>query len=249
MTTFQEVTLESSGNSADWLTMRKRIEQEIHKPGHVDQINISMITAMRWYEHMEFYFNQDTHEFTLTLNQQSYPKEDGASNTDSWPEDIERIVDTYVKVGGERWLKLNQVDIDDIRWLTPTAQVVGVPDYYAYFAEKVWLSPIPNDSSVDTVRIDYIKDLGIPNYAFVGSTWKFFQPGSQAPLLNSFTNRWLSDAEELIRTRAKYDLYQHYYDDAENAQKMAQHESVALGNLRSKQQAHEAEMERSPTYI
>jgi hypothetical protein len=249
----QEVVLLGERQVGNLLTMQKRIEQEIHKPGHTDQVRISIITAMNWYKHMEFYFNQGTHEFELTTNVQSYPKEEsivaGVVSTAGWPADIERIIDTYVKVGGSRWLKMRQCSIDEIRYLTPTSTTVGVPEKYAYFEEKIWLTPIPNDSSSTPIRIDYVKDLGIPTYAWVGSEWKFYSPGSAALLHDSFTNRWLDDAEELIRTRAKYDLYQHYYDDAENAQKMAQHESVSLGNLRSRNDAYNAEQNRTPIYI
>jgi len=253
MTTGQEITLTSvtgaAGSGGAWGSMRERIEQEIHRPGGTNQIQIAMITAMNWYKHEPFWFNEATHTFTLTNDQQSYPQEDGGANTAGWPVDIERIVDTYVLVGNERWLKMAGASIDDVRWLTPTDEVVGVPSYYAWFDEKIWLTPIPNASTSTQIRIDYIQDVGIPTYSWTGSAWAFYAPPAFAPLADDFSNRWLAEAEVLIRTRAKYDLYLNYYDDQENAEAMYGASLEAMGQLRSRVNARTAETPRQATRI
>jgi len=251
MSQFSEVTLITSASYLyGWGTMRERIEQEVHKPGGSDQISIAMITAMNWYKHERFWFNEATHTFELTTDQQNYPQEtDDGQYTESWPVDIERIIDTYILVGGERWLKITGADIDDVRWLTPTDEVVGVPSYYAWFDEQIWLTPIPNISTSTTVRIDYVQDVGIPTYVWSGSEWVFYAPETRAPLNDDFTNRWLEEAEVLIRSRAKYDLYLNYYDDQENADKMYGACIEAMGQLRARRAAQTAEFGRQPTRV
>lgn len=236
--------------SRSWGAVRERIEKEIHKPTAGDHIQMAMISAMEWFAHHEFWFNQATHTFSLTTDQQEYPQEDRSGRyTESWPEDILRPIATYVQVGGTRWLKLNQGSIDDIRWYTPTEQVTGVPDIYAWFDEKIWFAPIPNTSQSSTARIDYVQDVGIPRYEWLGTEWAFYFPKSNVELTDNFRNAWTENAEELIRCRAKYDLYLNFLDDMENAQKMEHATNMALGQLRSRQAAFNAERGRIPDYL
>lgn len=198
-------------------TIIQRITTEVSRHGSIDEImtKVAIISAIRYFRDHRFWFNESTHEFDLTVNQQEYGVED--ADNEGFPEDWIRPVTSYIEQGGERWLELDEVNISQIRWETPTSVTTGIPRLWAYYNETAFFNPIP--SQADTVRFDYVRDLGTPRYAYDGTEMIFTQPNG-ADLLDSWTSRWFIDAEELIRSRAKWDLYYNYLDDDQNAVKM-----------------------------
>lgn len=228
-------------------TMRQRVIQEVHRASSQDQsaVDIAIITAMQWFKPYHFFFNESTHSITLTADQEQYPVE--TATTEGWPSDLVAPLNLYVKSGGTRWLRLQQIDIDRQRWLQPTDAVAGVPSYWAWHAEKIYLTPVPTASS-DELRMDYIKDVGIPTYEWDGTAWLFKNP-SGAALASTYTNPWIEDAEHLIRQRAKLDLYFNYYDDDANAQKMDMAVQASLGQLRQKSNQYTRLVQRKATPI
>lgn len=228
-------------------TLRQRIVQEVHRASSQDQsaVDIAIITAMQWFKPYHFFFNEATHTFTLTSGQEEYPEE--TATTEGWPSDLVAPITLYVKSGGTRWLKLHQISIDRQRWLQPTDFVVGVPTHWSWHDEKIYLTPKPTTTS-DEIRMDYVKDVGIPTYEWDGTAWAFKTPaGSILP--DTYTNRWIEDAELLIRQRAKLDLYFNYYDDDSNAQKMDIAVATALSNLRQRSNQYKRLIPRRATRI
>jgi hypothetical protein len=226
--------------------LKQRIIQEIHRASSQDEaaVTIAIITAMEWYKHYRFFFNEATATWELTVGQEEYPVE--TATTEGYPTDLLVPVTMYVQTGGTRWLSMQQIDIDDERWLQPTSTVTGHPSRWAWFNEKIYLTPTPTEA--DDVRLDYVKDLGIPTYAWSAGAWVFADEAG-VTLTDNYTNDWIEHAEPLIRQRAKFDLYFNYYDDAENAQKMDLAVGAALANIRSKSSAYKRLIGRTPTRI
>lgn len=244
-----EVTLVSTSVTGSTMgTLTKRIEQEIHRASSQDQaaIKMAIITAMEWFKQFPFHFNQGTAQLDLTVGQEAYGV--ATASTEGWPTDMISPVDVYVQTGGTRWLSMSQITFQNQRWLQPTSTVTGLPTSWAWYDHQIWLTPVPSEANL-VLRIDYLKDLGIPRYAWNGTSWQFYLPESNAEMLDTYSNDWIVYAEELIRQRAKWDLYFNYFDDAENAQKMFDATQVTLGNVRSKSEAKTRSVGRVPTPI
>jgi hypothetical protein len=200
-------------------TFVQRIIHEVARAGEkdVEAIKLAMVSAIRHFDPLRLWFREQTHTFELTVNQQTYTVE--SAEVEGYPADFITPKDVYILVGGTRWLPLKQVDIDDIRWLTPTSTVVGPPKRWAWYDDKIWFTPIPNEVAT-SIRIDYYSDIGTPSYSWDGAQWIFKGPNGE-DLADSWASPWLgTNAEELLRARVKWDLYFNYYDDAENAIKM-----------------------------
>ena len=204
----------------------------------VDAIKMAMISAIRHFEPLRLWFREKTETFDLTIDQQSYQV--ATASIEGYPADYITPKDVYILVGGTRWLPIYQRDIDTVRWLTPTDTVVGIPTHWAWWNDKIWLTPIPSDAGVGLVidsdpdpdleqpvrtsslvcRLDYFADIGTPSYSWDGVDWVFKGPNGE-DLTNNWQSPWIgTNAEELIRARVKWDLYFNYYHDSENAIKM-----------------------------
>lgn len=231
---------------SDQITMVERTLREVHKVGSSEDriaVKLSIVSAIDFYRTHMFWFNQATDtNVTIVSDQQSYSTDDG------FPADFIMPYDLYILVGGVRWLKLYQRDIDTVRWLTPTSTVVGVPTNWCWWDDKLWLTPIPDDGTSSTLRLDYIQDIGTPSYTYTGGVFEFYDEDG-AEWADTWTNAWITEAEELIRARAKWDYYWNFKDDMENAQKMAVLVDVAYGALVKKSTNYDAYTERVATPI
>ena len=209
------VSLNIPGNDLD--TMIQRIIAEVSRASDddTDAIKRALISSIRYFRDHRFWFNEGTHTFTLTVDDQDYEVE--TASTEGPPSDWIRPVTAYLKQGDTRWLEMNQVSINEMRYLTPTDTTTGLPTDWAWFNNTMYFSPIP--SQADDVRFDYVRDIGTPSYYWDGTEWKFTSPEG-SDLLGSWTSDWFIKAEELIRSRTKWDLYYHYYDDDNMALKM-----------------------------
>lgn len=115
----------------------------------------------------------------------------------------------------------------------------GYPTCFAWLqasdgtSNSIRIAPAPHvDLIVDCF---YVQDAHRPRYRWDGEAWAFDQltlnsfDGSQfwqwTPMVPTFENIWLTNAEPLIRARAIYDLQLNFYHD-EGAAKYAQ---VSLG--------------------
>ena len=149
----------------------------------------------------------------------------------------------------DRWHKVEGVNIDEIRWNVPTDSVEGYPDEWAWFGEKLHFAPVPN--GVYTVRLDYIKDLGLPTYQYTGGEWVFYDSEltGAGSLADSFTNDWIKNASELIDARARWFLWTNYYKSDENADRAKATELDALSVLRKETDVKKADMRREAFHI
>lgn len=243
-----EVVLIPIAAQGSQVSMVQRIINEIHRAtdDDMDAVKMAVISAMQHYKSHHFWFNEGTHTFDLTANQQAYGFE--TDDDEGLPADFIAPNNMYVQVSGTRWLSLEQTTIDNMRWMTSTETVIGVPTHWAWWASQIYFTPIPNQQDM-SVRMDYTKDLGIPEYYWDGTGWQFTLPGSNQEWNDNWESEWLSEAEELIRCRAKWDLYFNYYDDNDNAQKMMAGVEIAHSKLVKRSTEPKSKIRRMPTSI
>lgn len=108
----------------------------------------------------------------------------------------------------QRW---SFADLDEID--TSGATVLGQPIGYALFGERFRIYPVPD--AVYSITVAYLSRLG-------------------ALSADSDTNAWMTDAEQLIRARAKWELALHRTMDETMVAAMERAEARALSVLQSR---------------
>ena len=230
-------------------TMKARVAREM-KRGELTAcataVQDSVLSAIQLVQNYRFAFNEGTHTFNMTVGQETYEVETATS--EGYASDLVKPLNLYIKVGGTRWLAMLQSSIDQQRWLQPTDSVTGVPTHWAWHNNKIYVTPWPSEENLE-LRMDYVRNIGIPRYYWDGTAWAFVLEDSNAPMLDTFSNAWITDAEELIRQRSKWDLYYNYYDDDQNAMKMYESMQLAIGNLRTSSENYSSLVRRMPTRV
>lgn len=158
-----------------YLEMRTRIADEIDDDGIDAQIGKAILTAIEYYARTRFFFNQKTFTFSTVADQELYTLSDAA--------DIATFLEidaSYFTSSGNRYpiYPVSHATID----AEQTGTITGRPATWAYFAQKIRLFPIPDAVYVVTVSAHY---------------------RLTALSADADTNVWTTDAEELIRQRAK----------------------------------------------
>jgi hypothetical protein len=246
----------------DWGTIVQNVKKEIHR-GSVaideDRIKVALVNSMIYFRPERFWFNEGIFHFWLLTGQQQYVQVTGnagdavpstpSASTDDLPEDVVSPIGISVRQeDGDRWLPLDEDHINRIRWLTYTDNHQSTPRIYAWYDESLFVSPIPNDNYL--VRMDYVYDVGIPDYHYDSTGfYRFFKPFSSVVMTDTTELVWITNAEELIRQRAKWDIYYNYLDDLENAQKMERGVEIARQNLRKRSLGFRRHVQRRPTFV
>ncbi|ENN93796.1 hypothetical protein [Bartonella bovis] len=148
---------------------------------YVDQIQNAIFSAIRFCERFPFYFNESREVFLTTLQGKNrYGDEAHPSISGAI-----QIIDAYIDGNNHSKSKLLRVDPMEIEGLDEAAH--GLPTRYAYFAQKLVFYPTPDDVYSIRLILDPIRVKTIEN-------------ARQACV-------WFLEAYELIKTRAKYELY------------------------------------------
>lgn len=194
--------------------LKERIAQEARRKaytslGTADQNAISnaITTAIEAYIDERLYFNETrTSTFTTVADQEFYSSSDDA--------DIGKIIKIdYLKLQvGDSVFDLMPDFPSEIESASNNATATGQPGWWVFYDQKIRLYPVPSDAW--TVRI--------------AGVYKYAAPASD----DEANNFWMTDAERLIRSRAKYELALHMYRDTELAQTMASAVTEALEQLR-----------------
>jgi hypothetical protein len=168
-------------------TMIDRIEDEILRTDLNSNVQSAIKSAIKHYESHRFWFTEGNNSGAVTT---------GSSNTATYTLSSEWInidVITTTVSGNEypliprtaEWFKLTSTNL---------ATVVGTPTDYAFHANSFWLYPSPNSAYPLTIyghrKITELDSSG--NLTLTDTT---------------VTNDWFTQAEELIRNRAKWYLY------------------------------------------
>lgn len=159
--------------------MRARIADEyVNESITTAQINSAIQTAIKHYERKPFFFNQKTGTFATVASQEYYSSSDNA--------DIDDIVHIFAATVTDNSLKTKLFPVDfGAMDECQDGSVTGLPEQLAYFKQQIRLYPIPD--AVYTVTLAYV-------YRFAALS------------ADGDSNAWTTDAEELIRQRAKRTL-------------------------------------------
>lgn len=191
---------------SDYGTMQSRIADELGRADLTDQIKKAIQSAIKKYERQRFYFNTTTATFSTVPGQEYY----GASDLADIPNIVQFDAVEIDLDGVSR--PLSQRDVAFTNDINSIAGFMADPEYFTYYQQQIRLAPVP--SLARTVKLSYVYRL---------------------PALseNEDTNAWMTDAEELIRMRAKCDLFVNVIRDV-SAQEIAlcrEYERDALADL------------------
>jgi hypothetical protein len=189
--------------------MKARIADELARTDLTSQIAYAITDAIAAYQAERWWFNESrtTVSFSTVDAQEFYTSSDDA--------DIANIrkIDYVVLYVGNDVRKLEYTCPEDMEYLTVNGTQEGTPWAYGWYDNKLRLYPVPD--AVYTVRI--------------AAHVKVAAPATDGEA----SNPWMTDAERLIRSRAKLELALHVLRDQELAATMAEAVKEAWGDLKS----------------
>jgi hypothetical protein len=189
--------------------MAARIADELARSDLTSQIQYAIADAIAAYTGERWWFNESrtTVSFSTVASQEFYTSSDDA--------DIANIrrVDYCVLYVGDDVRKLEYRCPEDMEYLSANGTQEGTPWSYGWYDNKIRLYPVPD--AVYTVRI--------------AAHVKVAAPATDGEA----SNPWMTDAERLIRSRAKLELALHVLRDDALAATMAEAVKEAWSDLKS----------------
>jgi len=155
-----------------------------------NQIQTCIFKAIRVCERGPYYFNEATDiTFRTVAGRKWY---DGKDNPNI--PSLVRIVAAFIEDGGGARLQLVRSGPDELELLGGRSSTRGRPTSFTYFGQRIQLYPAPATDG-ETIRLQ----LG---------------PYRLAPIQSaSDSNVWFTEAFDLVKARAKYELYRDYLKD------------------------------------
>ncbi len=188
-------------------TLKARIASEMHRTDMTDAIASAITTAISYYRSKRFEFNELSASFDTVANTESY-----TSGDTGFPTDLAQLDTARITVSGRRYL-LDPIGYAELQARSVTTTTTGPPTAYAWYAQKLWLHPIPD--AVYAVLLSY-------------------QQREAAPASDADTaSVWTNQAEPLIRACAKKLIYRDVTRDTEGFQAAQAAEAEALDVLLS----------------
>lgn len=190
--------------------MKDRIDRELRRNGTIDtQIAEAISSAIAAYQDDRFYFNEKrTNTFSTVANQEFYSSSDFSALSL-----LVKIDYVTMLVGNTVFDLLPDIPVV-MEGNSDNATSIGQPGWYVYYEQRIRLYPVPAD--VWTVR--------------VAGVYRYAAPASD----DEASNFWMTEAERLIRSRAKYELATHVLRDMELAQIMTANTTEAFTQLKGK---------------
>lgn len=188
-----------------YLDLINRIADESLRPDMASQIRLCIQEAIAHHEVERYWFNQfRDRTFDTAVGREFYDGTDLADIPDALELDTVTIV-----IGGTRSI-LARASYAELEAINADAGARGQPTQYAYWGQMLRLYPVPD--AVYPVRLSGLFRL---------------------PVLaaDEDQNAWTSDAEDLIRYRAKAIFYSQYLRDDANAARAAALEGAARERL------------------
>lgn len=158
---------------------------------YTPQIQNCIFAAIRFCERNVYYFNETRDvTFQTVAGREWYDKSDNP-NIPS----LVRIVAAYCENSSGQRSVLRRVMPEYIETVSDNAASRGEPYMFTYFGQRLRLYPVPNDTNY-TIRLQ----LG---------AYRLNEIQTSAD-----SNAWFTEAFDLIKARAKYQLYKDYLKDA-----------------------------------
>lgn len=189
--------------------MVTRIIDELGDRSDLENQIISAInTAIGAYQSKTFWFARKRGQLVIptVANQEDYDSDDSAQIPL-----IVKIDWAKVLVGSTQLFDLKQISQEEMEMLLVNQSGTNIPTRFSFYDETLWFWPIP--ATVYSIR--------------VAGTFMI-----AAPAAGSTTgNAWMTYAETLIRSRAKWEIAMHVEHDEELATRMAAAVSAAETEL------------------
>jgi hypothetical protein len=185
--------------AGDLATMKARIASEIARSDLTTQIASAITDAIGIYQKERFRFNEavpdDAKSFQTVAGQAIYTANDLA--------DIATVqsLDYLLMQVGVTLFALKREDPEIVRMYNQTSQMMGQPGWFAYEGNELILAAIP-DKAYTIILGGY-----------------FVAPAPASD--DEVGNKWMTDAERLIRARAKYEIACHVTRNAKMKQDMS----------------------------
>lgn len=161
---------------------------------YLNQIQTCIFKAIRVCEREPYYFNESRDVTFSTV-----PGQDWYDNRDN-PNigTLIRINAAYCEDSSGQRRELSRSMPEELETLNGGASSSGQPTSFTYYGQRIRLYPIPGDDTF-TVRLQ----LG---------------PYRLAPIQSANdSNVWFTEAFDMVKARAKFELYRNYLMSAENA--------------------------------
>lgn len=183
---------------SDFGTMVERIRLETFREPPTAVVQDAIKTAIRFFTPEPFWFNEERWCMTAVAGQEYYglPVSGGANTASFIGQYTMRIT---VNNNNDYLLNYRTNQYMEARY-TPPSLYQGYPKDWAIFDKQLRLGPIPNDN-------EYLLTLhGEKAFDDLSAT--------------SDTNDWMTVGEELIRTRAKWDIFENRLHNDKLANRM-----------------------------
>ena len=189
--------------------MADRIADELNRTDLTTQIQYAIKTAIKVYDKQRFWFNESrSFTFPTVAAQEFYTSSDNADIPNLLAIDTVQIAITST----DKYL-LQRVSYEQMEAISSNGTVdQGQPTWFCYYNKQIRLYPIPD--AAYTIR--------------VSGHWALSDLSATTD-----TNNWMTDAEILIRSRAKRELFTHVIRDVEGVAAMVQAENEELRALRA----------------
>lgn len=192
--------------------MKARILAETTRDDLVDEIADEITSAIKFYQGKRFWFNEKRTQITFS----TVPGRVDYDGTDQ--ADIPNLVRIdYVTVDQDgRKLPVRYAEPDRIEvWLGSSSMVRNPPVYHSYYGQTIRFYPVP-DKAYPVIIAGVVR---------VGA------PASD----DEANNPWMTEAEELVRFRAKRNLYLNCFfgSEMQTAASFAAAEEEALKRLKA----------------
>ena len=188
--------------------LQTRIADELSRTDLTSQIQLAIQSAIKFYERDRFYFNESNGiTFNTVAGQEEYTSTDNSDIPN-----LQNIDDVRITISSGNVYTLKHKTWDYLEDTSMSSnQDRGLPTSFAYYSRKMRLYPIPDN--IYAIRITAVKAL---------------------PVLSATTdaNDWMTEGEDLIRSRAKWELYTHVIRDFDMAKACADSEAISLQKLR-----------------
>lgn len=234
-----EIVVQGVGQGGNFLTAVQRIKEELHRAKQVeeDSIKRALISAIEHYKWTRFHFNEATASMLTQPGVHEYGPADPAGSGNGYPADlleideIQAFRDPVTPEGNPSndAYPMERVHFDTMRYWIEASSTGNRPHWYSWYADRFFVFPA-SAGVQHRLLFDYLADLDHPRAQFVDGAWAYFDR-TGAPIEDDYSTPWLDHAEELIRSRAKADLWANVFYSTEKAQVSRGQEMDALRQL------------------
>lgn len=211
--------------------MSSRVADEMARSDLTTQVQGAIMRAIRYYERRRWWFNQVMFTWSSVAGQEYYSDVDAGNRT------ISRLksVDSAMLIVGNNRYPLTERTWQYIQQVSITTTTYGQPQDFALYAVDSWSGfdgSTANQYS-QQFRVYPISDLGTYTFQVSGLITLLDNEGlgPYAFPTNTTKDVWSLDCEDLICTRAKWDVCKNYLKDMDAAGAAKAEETEALQSL------------------